>query len=104
MYEEKETDVNIAVALVEDAVQDRYDTALLLSADSDLCPAIRSVKRQRPDKRIVVAFPPNRQSADLKRATDGHLFVDDAKIRRSQLPATVVTADGVRLDRPKHWA
>jgi uncharacterized LabA/DUF88 family protein len=44
VYEEKETDVNIAVALVEDAVRDRYDTALLISADSDLCPALRSMK------------------------------------------------------------
>ncbi len=29
-YEEKETDVNISAALIEDAVYDRYDTALLL--------------------------------------------------------------------------
>jgi uncharacterized LabA/DUF88 family protein len=40
LHEEKETDVNIAVTLVEDAVLDRYDTALLISADSDLRPAI----------------------------------------------------------------
>ena len=45
IYEEKETDVSLAVALVEDAVQDRYDTALIVSADSDLCPGVRSVKR-----------------------------------------------------------
>jgi uncharacterized LabA/DUF88 family protein len=51
VYEEKETDVSIAVALLEDAVQDRYDTALLISADSDLCPAIRAMKRLRPEKR-----------------------------------------------------
>ena len=43
VYEEKETDVNIAAALIEDAMQDRYDTALLISADSDLCPAIRTM-------------------------------------------------------------
>jgi uncharacterized LabA/DUF88 family protein len=48
VYEEKETDVSIALALLEDAVLDRYDTALLLSADSDLCPAVRAAKRLRP--------------------------------------------------------
>ena len=48
-YEEKETDVNIAVALVEDAVQDAYDTALLISGDSDLRPAIAAVRRVRPE-------------------------------------------------------
>lgn len=71
VYEEKETDVNIAVALVEDAVQDRYDTAVIISADSDLCPGIRSVKRLRPSKRIIAAFPPRkalcRASANCRR-------------------------------------
>src|SRR5260370_3329785 len=32
---EKMTDVNIAVALMEDAFRDAFDTALLVSADSD---------------------------------------------------------------------
>ena len=44
-YAEKETDVNIAVTLVEDSALQRYDTALVVSADSDLCPAVRSAKR-----------------------------------------------------------
>jgi len=103
VYEEKETDVNIAAILIEDAVRDRYDSALLISADSDLCPAIRAVKRLRPEKRVIAAFPPSRHSADLKRAVDGHLYIGIDKVRRAQLPATVFTRAGVRLDRPKHW-
>jgi NYN domain len=39
-YEEKETDVNIAVILVEDAALGYYDTASVVSADSDQCPAV----------------------------------------------------------------
>jgi uncharacterized LabA/DUF88 family protein len=77
VYEEKETDVNIAAALIEDAVLDRYDTALLISADSDLCPAIVTMKRLCPEKRIIAAFPPKRHSADLKRAVDGYLSLGD---------------------------
>src|SRR5437870_225149 len=34
--QEKMTDVNIAVELMKDAFQDEFDTALLISADSDL--------------------------------------------------------------------
>jgi uncharacterized LabA/DUF88 family protein len=75
VYEEKETDVNIAATLIADAVQDRYDTALLVSADSDLCPAIRAPKRLRPEKRIIAAFPPKRHSADMKRAVDGYVSI-----------------------------
>src|SRR5262249_60877966 len=104
VYEEKETDVNIAATLIADAVRDRYDAAILVSADSDLCPAVRAMKQLRPDKRIVAAFPPKRHSADLKRAVDGCLVNGTDKIRQAQLPATVVTAAGVALDRPKHWA
>lgn len=104
VYEEKETDVNIAVALVEDAVLDRYDTALLVSADSDLCPAVRSMKRLHPEKRIVAAFPPRRQSSDLKRAVDGFLSIGDEKIRQSQLPLSITTTIGVTLCRPDHWS
>jgi hypothetical protein len=35
-YEEKETDANIAVALVADAAASASDIALIVSADSDL--------------------------------------------------------------------
>ncbi len=104
MYEEKETDVNIAVALVEDAVQDRYDTAVIISADSDLCPGIRSVKRLRPSKRIIAAFPPGRHSAELRRTVDGYLSIGNDKIRQAQLPSTVISGEGAALRRPEHWS
>lgn len=103
VYEEKETDVSIAAALIEDAVLDRYDTALLISADSDLCPAIVTMKRLCPEKKIIAAFPPKRHSADLKRAVDGYLPLGDDKIRQAQLPTEVVNNAGITLRRPKHW-
>ncbi|MGH8881935.1 MAG: NYN domain-containing protein, partial [Stackebrandtia sp.] len=65
-YEEKETDVNIAVSLVEDAAEQRADTAVVISADSDLCPAIRAVSRIAPAQRVYLAFPPKRRSKELE--------------------------------------
>ncbi|WP_028924413.1 NYN domain-containing protein [Pseudonocardia acaciae] len=103
-YEEKETDVNIAVTLLEDAVADRCDMALLISADSDLCPAIAAMKRIDPARRVIVAFPPRRHSADLKRLVDGYLHIGADKIRRSQLPNEVRGGTGAVLHRPKHWS
>ena len=61
--EEKMTDVNIATELLVDAFEDRFDTALLVSADSDLVPAIRALKTVLPGKRVIVFFPPGRFSA-----------------------------------------
>jgi uncharacterized LabA/DUF88 family protein len=103
LYEEKETDVSIASALIEDAVNDVFDAAMLVSADSDLCPAVRAVHRLRPDKRIFAAFPPRRRSDDLRKALDGAVFtIGDAKFRNALLP-DVVEAGGVLLRRPSYW-
>jgi hypothetical protein len=44
-YEEKETDVNIAVSLVADTAAGTSDIALIVSTDSDLCPAMTSAPR-----------------------------------------------------------
>lgn len=60
--EEKETDVNIAISLVTDAALDRYDRAILISADSDMAPAIDSVRHQFPRKQVFVVAPPGRRS------------------------------------------
>jgi uncharacterized LabA/DUF88 family protein len=103
-YEEKETDVNIATAIIEDAVLDAYDTALLVTGDSDLRPAVAAVKRLHPEKRVVALFPPRRSSADLKRIVDGYTSIGQDKIRRAQLPSKVITHEGVALVRPTYWA
>ncbi|HEY3002905.1 MAG TPA: NYN domain-containing protein [Kribbellaceae bacterium] len=102
-YEEKETDVSIAAALVEHAALNRYDTALLISADSDLCPAVRAVKRLRPAARVVAAFPPRRRSDDLRAVVDASFTTGDANLRRSQLPERVRSRIGVDLHRPAKW-
>jgi uncharacterized LabA/DUF88 family protein len=104
VFEEKETDVNIAVALLADAVRDRFDTALVVSADSDLCPAVRETKSLFPAKRVIAAFPPGRRSAELRQVVDGFVFIGEDKIRRAQLPERVLTRSGIRLHRPKHWS
>ena len=58
--EEKETDINIALGLVVDGLQDRYDKAILVSADTDLVAAVNKARELSPDKRIFVAVPPGR--------------------------------------------
>jgi hypothetical protein len=69
--QEKKTDVNIAVNLICDALEDRYDTAILITGDSDLVPAVEAVRKLTPQKRIVIAFPPNRRSDELATISGG---------------------------------
>jgi hypothetical protein len=44
--QEKKTDVNIATNLICDAIADVYDTAILVTADSDIVPAVQAVTQQ----------------------------------------------------------
>lgn len=48
-YEEKMTDVNIAVELLGDAQDDAFDTAIIISGDSDLTPPVRATLSRYPE-------------------------------------------------------
>ena len=99
-YSEKMTDVNIATELLTDAFLGRFDTALLISADSDLKSPLTKVRSLFPSKRVVVAFPPNRCSDVLARNATASLHIGRAKIAASQLPEQVTKPDGYVLRRP----
>jgi uncharacterized LabA/DUF88 family protein len=102
-YHEKMTDVNIAVEMLADAFQDKFDTGMLVSADSDLTGPVLAVRRLFPHKRIVVAFPPNRTSFSLKSASHGVTFIGRNVLSKSIFPDDVVRRDGKIVTRPKLW-
>ncbi len=97
------TDVNIAVELLNDAYADAFDTALLLSADSDLTAPVESVLRRFPEKRIVIACPPNRQSKHLEKTANASFRIGRKKLQDSQFPDEVTKPDGYVLKRPASW-
>lgn len=100
---EKMTDVNIAVEMLSDAVKDKFDTALLLSADSDLAPLVRAIKNTFTQKRVVVVFPPKRDSVELHNIAHACLRIGRANLARSLFPDNVRKADGFILQRPPTW-
>ena len=102
-YEEKMTDVNISVALLNDAHDNLFDTAMIISADSDLVGPVQAVLERYPTKRVVVAFPPKRSSFNLRQVANAHFFIGQDKLRRSQLPDQVTRSDGFVLRRPSFW-
>lgn len=64
-YEEKQTDVAIATTLLEDAINGDVDRAILITADSDQVPLVKSLRRLFPQIRVTLSAPPGR--ADLAR-------------------------------------
>jgi uncharacterized LabA/DUF88 family protein len=100
---EKMTDVNIAVELLSDAYQDKFDVALLISADSDLTAPLLTIKSLFPEKRIIVAFPPQRHSAQLERIAHGSFQIGRASLAKSGFPDSVPKAGGFILKKPSEW-
>lgn len=102
-FEEKMTDVNMAVQLLSDAYEDKYDTAILISGDSDLAPPIEKVLSRFPQKKIIVCFPPGRHSDKLRKVSTSAFTIGEAKIRKSLLPENIKTLTGHTITRPKEW-
>lgn len=104
-HEEKETDVNIAVFLVREAHRDSYDRALLITGDSDICPAVRIVRSDFPSKEIRILAPPGRPySMDLVTAAGGQKAASRMKeihMERALFPESVLDDKGtVIAQRP----
>lgn len=100
---EKMTDVNIATELLLDAFQDKFDVALVISADSDLSPPIQRIRKDFPYKRIISVFPPNRNSVELRKIANAFFVLGRAKLLDAQFPDEVPKKDGFILRRPKEW-
>jgi uncharacterized LabA/DUF88 family protein len=96
-HEEKETDVNIAIKIVEAALTDAFDRAILISADSDLGPALRMARRHRPDKELFIVAPPGRFGA--ARDLGPKLVITPGRLARALLPEAAYDAQGLPLFR-----
>lgn len=73
--EEKGSDVNLAVHMVNDAWENLYDCAVLITNDSDLTEAIRLTKAKHPKKLFGLISPANRNhSIQLRRQADWDLY------------------------------
>ncbi len=95
-HEEKETDVNIALWLLNEAYKDQFDEAFIVSRDSDLTPAIRMVLEEFPKKKIKVISPPNTgHSKEMAQLVGQNKLasIKQVHLERSLFPATVTDPD-----------
>jgi uncharacterized LabA/DUF88 family protein len=102
--QEKKTDVNIATHLICDAYSDAFDTALIISGDADLVPPVAAVRQLFPTKKVIIAFPPKRFSAELAMNGSSSFQIYESKFRKSQLPKDVMLPSGTIVSRPAKWS
>ncbi|MCC8361010.1 NYN domain-containing protein [Salinimicrobium sediminilitoris] len=64
-YEEKETDVNLAIQMVVDAYEKTCNRMVLISGDTDFAPPLKIIKEKHRDIKTMVLFPAGKQSQQL---------------------------------------
>ncbi len=97
--EEKGSDVNLAVHLLNDAWLDRYDCAVVVSNDSDLAEALRLVRAQTV-KMIGLLSPVKFPSRELMQYATFVKHIRPGALAASQLPNPI---PGTNLYKPHAW-
>lgn len=102
-HEEKETDVAIAVRLVELALTNKCDIAVLLTGDTDVAPGIRTLRRLLPAMKVCVVLPYKRINAELQQVASVCFRVKADRYSKFQLPASITLADHRIITKPPSW-
>ena len=78
--EEKQSDVNLAINLLNDAHKNLYDKAYIFSGDSDFIGAYKLLKREFPSKELVLVLPVQKadRKQNVKRWVDGYTHLGEA--------------------------
>jgi uncharacterized LabA/DUF88 family protein len=105
--EEKRTDVNIAVSMVDDAYQNACDHFVLMSGDSDLVPGLATVRRRFAAKSITVYVPSRNPitaaAVELRAAAQRARELPLLLLAKAQFPNSIPDGAGGTLNRPATW-
>ncbi len=97
--EEKGSDVNLAVDLVDDAWGNLYDLAIVISNDSDLERALRIAKRKQ--KKVGVLVRGDATVHSLKKVSHFMVKLTEADLQKALLPREIPDS---QLKIPQYWA
>lgn len=106
--EEKKTDVNISIRMLDDCMMNTTDVVSLVSADSDLVLPLELIQRQFPHISTKVYFPPSNFSNDLKDNLIHHrckpvLMIKNKRRFDLAIMSDVVEKDGKKYTIPTEW-
>jgi hypothetical protein len=102
-HEEKETDVAIAMKMLELVITGKCEIAVILSGDTDLSPAVEKCLDLSPSKKIVFAFPYARKNKELLKLSPQSFSISQKQYIRHQFPNPYVLRDGNKVHKPSTW-
>ncbi len=102
-FEEKRSDVNMAVAVVRDAALDAADSFVLVTGDSDQVAAVLAVRKSF-GKQVLVFDPHEKLCDDLKKVASYYKNIPRDLPSQSQLPLEVPRGNsGKTIKCPEAW-
>ena len=102
---EKQTDVGIAVEMVDDAHRNLFDAAVLVSGDSDLVPAVKKVVSLGKSVLSYIPFAGTKlgdYARELRGASTRYTQLPTALFPKMQLPSPINTTNGPVV-KPVGW-
>jgi uncharacterized LabA/DUF88 family protein len=101
---EKQTDINLALEMWEDARRNVFDVAFLVTADNDQAATVKFIKARLPEKKIFVITPPGREhSKHLRNECHGKIKITESHLERALLDPSITLADGRLILRPTEY-
>jgi uncharacterized LabA/DUF88 family protein len=100
---EKQTDINIAVSIIDDAYRGVFDHAYLVTNDTDQAALAKLLKTRFPDKRLTIVCPPRRAHAKhLLTYADGKVSLGSHHLEPAVMEGMIRTPRGL-IVRPREY-
>ena len=100
--EEKGFDVNLATHLLLDGFKNRYDSAVVVSNDSDFATTIQAVKDDLK-KNIGVISPYRKPARALQNKATFYKKIRSGVLQAAQFPVTITLKNGKVIHKPSEW-
>jgi len=100
--EEKGSDVNLAVQMLNDAWLNRYDCAVIVSNDSDMAESMKMIREHHPNKVLGLVTPGQkiRTSEQLKKHSNFVKKIRNSALKKCQLPDKIPHSN---ISKPSDW-
>lgn len=104
-WEEKQTDVSLAIKIIEDCHNNVCDKVVLVSGDSDFLPPLKLVKNYYHQVELSVFFPPFKYTSSIVNLGVNILCLDRNKSRWNSalLPDVVELVNDKKYRKPTEW-
>jgi uncharacterized LabA/DUF88 family protein len=101
-YEEKETDVALALKMMELFTTSACDTVVFVTGDTDLSPALKYAQNVFPAKKVVFAFPHKRRNFELEKLTQC-FEISGKRYNQHQFADPYILKSGRAISKPAKW-